>query len=447
MEGAAVLSQLVGRIQELWEMYGSYYALDHLDPRCYRLDFEKGLIEDDCCGVLLGGKSQLLKTAETDESAPCKRHRIEKGGEKAIVSASPETMEQKIWKELPEELLEAVIARLPIATFFRFRSVCKKWNSLLTSTSFAKSYSEVPRSYPWLITVTYNMESRGAMYDPSLRKWHYPSIPFLPISYVICPVASAGGLICFADMRQKCFYICNPLTGSFRKLPPGPVPVQPQLAVGMTLNGTTSTGGYKVLCVAYNRDYGVFDSLNNSWTWLGAVPPSIKLPIAMSFMSQAISIGGAIYFMRAEADGILSYHVNNGSWKQFIIPLPQNLKDHALAEFEGRLMLVGLLSKKAATCVCLWELQKMTLLWKEVDRMPNVWCLQLFGKHVRMACLGNRGILFLSLKLWWTDRLGTFNISSLVTYDMSSKEWQKVPDCSQWVACGTEFYPCPSALV
>ncbi|KAK9161234.1 hypothetical protein Syun_007575 [Stephania yunnanensis] len=29
----------------------------------------------------------------------------------------------------------------------------------------------------------------------------------------------------------------------------------------------------------------------------------------------------------------------------------------------------------------------MTLLWKEVDRMPNIWCLEFYGKHVRMTCL------------------------------------------------------------
>ncbi|PQQ07023.1 hypothetical protein Pyn_25975 [Prunus yedoensis var. nudiflora] len=23
----------------------------------------------------------------------------------------------------------------------------------------------------------------------------------------------------------------------------------------------------------------------------------------------------------------------------------------------------------------------MTLLWKEVDRMPNIWCLEFYGKH------------------------------------------------------------------
>ncbi|GJN16893.1 hypothetical protein PR202_gb03919 [Eleusine coracana subsp. coracana] len=93
----------------------------------------------------------------------------------------------------------------------------------------------------------------------------------------------------------------------------------------------------------------------------------------------------ARYFMCTEPDGVLSY--------------------------DGRVMLVGLLCKNAATCVCIWELQKMTLLWKEVDRMPNIWCLEFYGKHMKMTCLGNSGLLMLSLKAKRMNRLVTYNLS------------------------------------
>lgn len=108
-------------------------------------------------------------------------------------------------------------------------------------------------------------------------------------------------------------------------------------------------------------------------------------------------------------------------WKQYAIPVPPHLSDHTLAECGGRIMLVGLVTKNAATCVCIWELQKMTLLWKEVDRMPNIWCLEFYGKHVRMTCLGNKGLLMLSLR--------SRQINRLVTYDLSSGESLKVPGC------------------
>ena len=71
----------------------------------------------------------------------------------------------EIWKDFPEDLFEGVLARVPIATFFRLRSVCRKWNSLLTSQSFTQLYGEVKHEKPWFYGITYeNVYTRtGAM--------------------------------------------------------------------------------------------------------------------------------------------------------------------------------------------------------------------------------------------------------------------------------------------
>lgn len=190
-------------------------------------------------------------------------------------------------------------------------------------------------------------------------------------------------------------------------------------------------------------DYEVYDSLKNSWFCRGSTPPNIKVPLSLNFRSQAVAVDDTLYFMRSDPEGIVSYNTTTGVWKQSIIPTPLHMTDRMLAECGGRIMLVGLLTKNAATCVCIWELQKMTLLWKEVDRMPNIWCLGFYGKHVRMICLGNRGLLMLSL------RATEMNI--LVTYNMSSREWLNVPSCvvphgrKRWIAYGTAFHPCLAA--
>ncbi|KAF5939932.1 hypothetical protein HYC85_021099 [Camellia sinensis] len=174
------------------------------------------------------------------------------------------------------------------------------------------------------------------------------------------------------------------------------------------------------------------------------MPSTIKLPLSLNFKSQAVSIDGTLYFMRTDPDGIVSYNMVTGVWKQFLIPSLLHLSDHALAECGGQIILVSLLTKNAATCVCIWELQKMTLLWKEVDRMPNIWCLEFYGKHVRMTCLGNKGLLMLSLRSRQMNRL--------VSYNVPSKEWLNVLGCTlprgrkrQWIACGTAYHPCLTA--
>lgn len=443
MEPAAALRQLVGQIQELSDFYGSSHALYR---RWCLLAIAHSSVKVESCDLITSEKSEILTMVDTDNSPPAKKCCRKSTIDKLLTnSSSKETMEQ-IWKELPEDLIEAVAARLPVDACIRFRTVCKKWDYLLTSSSFLQQYSETKPSHPWFFTITLENINKGAMFDPSSEKWHHPSISFLP-SKMVFPVASAGGLVCFLDIGDRNFYTCNPITNSFKQLPLRSARVWSRIAVGMMPNGSNPKDGYKILCLGCDDDYHeIYDSVVGTWTRPGSLPSDIRLPLNLYHKSQAVTIGSKLYFMRGDPDGILSYDVIADVWEQYTVPSPMHTTiDHTLAECGGKLLYVGLISKNAATCVCVWELQKMTLLWKEVDRMPNVWCLEFYGKHVRMTCLGNQGLLMLSLR--------STKINQLVTYDVMKKKWKKVPDCivthvgrKQWIACGTTFYPCPTAL-
>nr|AUS89437.1 putative F-box protein [Sesuvium portulacastrum] len=449
-----MLRQLISHFHELSGLYSSSSQTTPFHPptpllfshsqRWSYLPVDENPVEENCSSVIMKTeKPGTFRMLDPYKPPPTKRSRKERKKQSACLKSS-EIMDQEIWKEFPEDLLEAVIARLPIATFFRFRSVCRKWNSLLSSHSFSEHCAQVPQSQPWFYTITHENVNTGAIYDPSMRKWRHPTIPSLPPKVILLPVASAGGLICFLDIGHRYFYICNPLTHSWKELPARSVKVWSRVAVGMIRTGNSTTGGYKILWVGRDGEYELYDSCKNSWARPGNLPSSIKLPLSLNFRSHTASIGTTIYFMRSDPEGIVSYDMDGGVWKQYLIPTPPNSTDHNLAECGGRVFLVGLLTKNAATCVCIWELQKMMLLWKEVDRMPNVWCLEFYGKHVRMTCLGNKGLLMLSLRSRQMNRI--------VTYDVARKEWLKVPGCvlprgrkRQWIACGTAFYPCLTA--
>ncbi|WCJ38780.1 Galactose oxidase/kelch repeat superfamily protein [Euphorbia peplus] len=451
MEELAMLRQLIAQLQDLFNLYGSHHHHPFLelhnnininDNRWCVLDMNDGSADEYCDLVMAAGNSGSFKMLEPPKAPPSKKSRKERNRGK--LTGATEAMDEEIWKEFPEDLFEAVIARLPIATFFRLRTVCQRWNSLLNSESFSQHCAEVPQANPWFYTITHEDINSGAMYDPSLKKWHHPAIS-LPSKRIVLPVASAGGLVCFIDIGHVNFYVCNPLTQSFKELPARSVKVWSRIAVGMTLDRNATNGAYKILWVCSDGEFEVYESVKNSWTRPGSMPSHIMLPLSLNFRSQAVSIGDTVYFMRSDPEGIVSYNMVTGVWKQYIIPAPLHLSDHTLAECSGRIMLVGLLTKNAATCVCIWELQKMTLLWKEVDRMPNIWCLEFYGKHVRMTCLGNKGLLMLSLRSRQMNRL--------VTYNVKSREWLKVPGClvphgrkRQWIACGAAFHPCLTAI-
>jgi hypothetical protein len=52
-------------------------------------------------------------------------------------------MDERLWGDLREELIDRVLARLPIDSFFRLRAVCKRWNAIIYSHSFISDCSQV----------------------------------------------------------------------------------------------------------------------------------------------------------------------------------------------------------------------------------------------------------------------------------------------------------------
>lgn len=52
-------------------------------------------------------------------------------------------MDERLWGDLREELIDRVLARLPIDSFFRLRAVCKRWNAIIYSQSFISDCSQV----------------------------------------------------------------------------------------------------------------------------------------------------------------------------------------------------------------------------------------------------------------------------------------------------------------
>jgi hypothetical protein len=157
--------------------------------------------------------------------------------------SSVEVMKPQIWEKFPEDLFELVLARLPIATIIRFRTVCQQWNNLITSQSFSQFSTQVSQENPLFYT-TFGDYDYEAMYDAYMKRWYYPNT----LEYSAFPVSSTGGLVCF---QYECFNtlcVCNPMTKSFKKLPNGSI--KKWYHLGMTMNGSA---GYRVLKLGYSR--------------------------------------------------------------------------------------------------------------------------------------------------------------------------------------------------
>lgn len=123
---------------------------------------------------------------------------------------------------LPDDLLERILAYLPIASIFRAGCVCRRWHEIVSSRRFLWNFSNVLSQKPWYFMFTSSDEPIGYAYDPILRKWYGIELPCIETSNWF--IASSYGLVCFMDNDSRSeLYVCNPISKSWKKLeePPG----------------------------------------------------------------------------------------------------------------------------------------------------------------------------------------------------------------------------------
>ncbi|KAK2399666.1 Galactose oxidase/kelch repeat superfamily protein [Trifolium repens] len=372
------------------------------------------------------------------EPLSTKRSRRDRNMRKSSrVSYMTQVMKPQIWKFFPEDLFKDVLARLPFATVIRFRTVCHQWNNLITSQSFSHYRAQVSQANPWFYltfgdgkyNATLPKNNTKATYDPFTKRWYYSNT----FKILALPVSSAGGLVCSFDYFDQNLYVCNPLTKSVKKLPTGSIMRQRHL--GMTMN---KSGGYRVLRFSH-REYEIYDSVTENWGHLGSIPEYIVQPD--SYICNPVSIDDTIYFKHIGQERIVSCNTSTGVWAQHFIQVPLPSFFLRLVESDGRIMLVGMLRENDARFVCIWEVQKVTFLLKEVDRFP---LSESYGIVRGLTCWGNNGLLLCCLRL--------YTMYHIVTYNIATRKWVKVrfPYGRKLVeknyVFGTAFEPCLTAI-
>ncbi|MCO5603883.1 hypothetical protein L7F22_058037 [Adiantum nelumboides] len=137
----------------------------------------------------------------------------EKGGE---LEAFP-------WDELPLEVQSSILGRLPLRPLFRCKSVCKLWNSTISSPTFTRR----PGNASWLILCPWKRFEFLLGFDFDERSWFKFDMGFLSLSLkgseepnFFCCTDMASGLLLLLHTGLQSLFVCNPLTKFLVKLPP-----------------------------------------------------------------------------------------------------------------------------------------------------------------------------------------------------------------------------------
>lgn len=181
----------------------------------------------------------------------------------------------------PDEVIFQILARLPVKSLFRTKTVCKLWFKLSSDKYFIQLYNEVSVRNPMvLVEVSEVSESKSSLICvDNLRGVSEISLDFLNDRVKIR--ASCNGLLCCSSIPDKgVYYVCNPMTREFRLLPKSrerPVtrfyPDGEASLVGLACNLWTQK--FNVVLAGYHRSFGhrsdgtficfVFDSESNKW--------------------------------------------------------------------------------------------------------------------------------------------------------------------------------------
>nr|XP_011470692.1 PREDICTED: F-box protein CPR30-like [Fragaria vesca subsp. vesca] len=128
--------------------------------------------------------------------------------------------------DLPEDIIENIFSRLPVKTLIRFTCLSKKYHHLiLKDPVFAKTQYKFASRHRLLISDPDlgSLDLDTPSFDDIRNDIRKPNFRFLPPNsgkYDIIPssLGSCNGLM---FVLVQGFFVCNPSTGFFKKLPFG----------------------------------------------------------------------------------------------------------------------------------------------------------------------------------------------------------------------------------
>ncbi|CAM6114671.1 unnamed protein product [Calypogeia fissa] len=156
-------------------------------------------------------------------------------------------MDPTVWeRHLPEEVIHTILARLPIRSFCRLRSVCKGWNAAVKSPSFRGICARVPSSAPfWIVFAC----EGPLVYDSTSQKWHVASCFLSYHSVTREAILEATGSLMFyrnLDPHDRRLLVFNPMSKHKRRIPPM-IKMDNCYIMGMVLDKYTQS--YKIFAV------------------------------------------------------------------------------------------------------------------------------------------------------------------------------------------------------
>lgn len=372
--------------------------------------------------------------------------------------------------QLHEDMLERVLARLPPASFFRLRGVCRRWSEAAGSPAFLAACARVPSRDPWFLMLSDQQEDEqrppcpAVAFDAAEKTWARCRGAPGPV-----PVAAAGGLVLYRAPETGALTVANPLSGVSRALPPPPPAAAPDALYAVAMYGSP----YRVVLILGELPHlsmTLFDSSKNAWE--DAVPLSRKTEASPADVQAPHDDGdddidedmdgdgdGAVYYLSKSGDVMVSSTQRSASRqyssavtcrsdggeavayflshsgavvacdlaRRVFSELPRILPVHSeysidVVACDGRAYVVVLSEYLDTASLRVWEFSDGA--WRQVAAMPPAMSHALYGKKADVNCVGHGGRVMVCVSSGDADANGCFMC------DVGSNAWEELPRCA-----------------
>ncbi|KAL2628636.1 hypothetical protein R1flu_013322 [Riccia fluitans] len=320
---------------------------------------------------------------------------------------------------IPKEVMCRILTRLPVRSFIRLRSVCKRWHSLMEDPEFQDIWSifRAPAKIPFLLW-HHPGDGEHILALDLAREWRpFPTAIFLSIvpdgkRVSLTLLSSTKGLFLIKQRRNELetdevYFTINPLTRSVRQLPL--MTDHESYIVRQMIMIDEVENRYIIIAEDLNLDSAghmsklqMYDSAKDAWQMIG------ELPYCLRFKSAAF-VNRSLYCLAAFTTAHVFRFDGTQSWHEVKAKVPLCTGSQllrcvpSLFQHRGRLMLVGTSDtnrdrwqREAGMREWLevWELDEARPDWIHVHSFSSPWFLN--SKDIKHHFLTSGDYLFLT---------------------------------------------------
>ncbi|KAG0586290.1 hypothetical protein KC19_2G079400 [Ceratodon purpureus] len=296
------------------------------------------------------------------------------------------SLDPTIWRNLPDEIHEHILAFLPFPTLFRCATVCKQWRNIAHGTHLRLTRAAPTTAAPWpaYCPVRYTQTETGALhwsgFSLATNKWQpLPQLP-LPSSPGKSIITGSGGLL--VVYKPNSIFVCNPVTGQRRELPPTNQKwLRPDI-LHMIVNELTAS--YKIILAgteAYSaskpQPTEVYDSATNTWTITGSLPTDLYLDTQDAALENGLLYCTAqkAYMQTGDTlvgtDALVAYDVARGVWSEVASHLPDESARQTPLVCGGKMIMAVAPVDDDGPVGCFYALNAASRRWELLASMPE----------------------------------------------------------------------------